>query len=241
MSPRAHRRGPLRRDPVRARRRGRPRALLAVALALVAAVALGGPARASAGGEDAVRLSTDGSAWAADLTTSLFGADALVVPGATVVRDLWVRNDGPGAARVLVDLAPDVDPAQARTGLGAWLDVALDGTRPDGATWRGPVLDPGEATRVEVRVAMSADAPSSTRRSVAGVLESVHLVAVADGAAPPGGGRGSLPRTGADAWAVLAVAALAAGAGVLLARAGSAGRAPRDRVQDARPESGPSA
>ncbi len=213
--------------------------LLAVVLAGPGQAAVGATARAAAGPavgvaagtgavsgeEDALRLSADGATWAPGLPASLFGPDALVVPGATVARDLWVRNDGPTAARVLVDLAPDVDPTAARTGLGAWLDVRLDGAVPGAATWEGPVLDPGEVGRVEVSVAMSAAAPSSTRRSVAGVLETVHLVGVADAAPPivpgepPSTGPG-LARTGADAWGLAVAAALAAGAGLVLARLG---------------------
>ncbi|MDF9874894.1 hypothetical protein [Cellulosimicrobium cellulans] len=181
---------------------------------------------AATGEEDALRLSVDGTTWAPGLSASLFGSDALVVPGATGTRDLWVRNDGPTAARVLVELAPDVDPTTPRTGLGAWLDVRLDGAAPVTATWEGPVLDPGEAGRVAVSVAMSADAPSSTRRSVAGVLETVHLVGVAGLVAPPAAreepasaGPG-LARTGVDAWWLATAAALAASAGLVLARLG---------------------
>jgi hypothetical protein len=180
------------------------------------------------GDEDALRLSVDGTTWAPGLPASLFGSDALVVPGATVARDLWVRNDGPTAARVLVELAPDVDPTVPRTGLGAWLDVRLDGAAPVAATWEGPVLDPGESGRVEVSVAMSPDALSSTRRSVAGVLETVHLVGVTDPAPPPAAGEEppsagpGLARTGVDAWWLATAAALAAGAGLVLARLGRA-------------------
>ncbi|MFB8227163.1 hypothetical protein [Cellulosimicrobium sp. NPDC055967] len=185
----------------------------------------GAGAGAAPGEEDALRLSADGATWATGLPASLFGPDALVVPGATVARDLWVRNDGPTAARVLVDLAADVDPAVARTGLGAWLDVRLDGVAPGAATWEGPVLDPGEVGRVEVSGAMSADAPSSTRRSVAGVLEAVHLVGVpGTGPAPAPGEPPStgpaLARTGADTWWLATAAALAVGAGLALARLG---------------------
>ncbi|MBN0042439.1 hypothetical protein JN535_20015 [Cellulosimicrobium cellulans] len=202
------------------------RALAGVLLAVLLAGS-GAPAAAAAdtapGGDEALRLSTDGATWATQLPASLFGPDALVVPGSTVERDLWVRNDGPTAARVLVDLADDVDPTAGGAGLGAWLDVRLDGAEPDAATWAGPVLDPGEAARVEVGVAMSADAPSSTRRSVAGVLEAVHLVGVADAVRPPAGqpptGPG-LARTGADAWWLAVAAVLATGTGVLLGRLG---------------------
>ena len=222
--------------------RGPLRALSGVLLAVVlagpgqavvgaTASAAAGPAVGTAAGtgaaseEDALRLSADGATWETGLPAPLFGPDALVVPGATVARDLWVRNDGPTAARVLVDLAPDVDPTDPRTGLGAWLDVRLDGAVLGAATWEGPVLDPGEVGRVEVSVAMSAAAPSSTRRSVAGVLETVHLVGVADAAPPivpgepPSTGPG-LARTGADAWGLAVAAALAAGAGLVLARLG---------------------
>lgn len=225
--------------------RGPLRALAGVLLAVVlagpgqavvgaTASAAAGPAAGTAAGtgtgaasgeEDALRLSADGATWETGLPAPLFGPDALVVPGATVARDLWVRNDGPTAARVLVDLAADVDPAAVRTGLGAWLDVRLDGGTPGAATWEGPVLDPGEVGRVEVSVAMSADAPSSTRRSVAGVLEAVHLVGVpGTGPAPapgepPSTGPG-LARTGADTWWLATAAALAAGAGLALARLG---------------------
>lgn len=222
--------------------RGPLRALSGVLLAVVlagpgqavvgaTASAAAGPAVGTAAGtgaaseEDALRLSADGATWETGLPAPLFGPDALVVPGATVARDLWVRNDGPTAARVLVDLAADVDPAAVRTGLGAWLDVRLDGGTPGAETWEGPVLDPGEVGRVEVSVAMSADAPSSTRRSVAGVLEAVHLVGVpGTGPAPapgepPSTGPG-LARTGADTWWLATAAALAAGAGLALARLG---------------------
>ncbi|MGM7424145.1 hypothetical protein [Cellulosimicrobium sp. CpK407] len=194
---------------------------------------VGTGAVAASGEEDALRLSADGATWATGLPASLFGPDALVVPGATVARDLWVRNDGPTAARVLVDLAADVDPAVVRTGLGAWLDVRLDGAAPRAATWEGPVLDPGEVGRVEVSVAMSADAPSSTRRSVAGVLETVHLVGVpGTGPAPapgepPSTGPG-LARTGVDTWWLATAAALAAGASLALARLGRARAASSD-------------
>ncbi|MFF2269956.1 hypothetical protein ACFVTZ_16970 [Cellulosimicrobium cellulans] len=224
--------------------RGARRALAGVLLAVVLAgpghAAVGATAGTSTGAstgtstgpatgdEDALRLSADGTTWAPGLPASLFGSDALVVPGTTVARDLWVRNDGPTAARVLVDLAPDVDPTVPRTGLGAWLDVRLDGVEPVAATWEGPVLDPGEASRVEVSVAMSAEAPSSTRRSVAGVLETVHLVGVTDPAPPPAAGEEppstgpGLARTGADVWWLAAAAALAAAAGLVLAGLGRA-------------------
>lgn len=123
----------------------------------------GAGAGAAPGEEDALRLSADGATWATGLPASLFGPDALVVPGATVARDLWVRNDGPTAARVLVDLAADVDPAVDRPRPGAHRGrhvVARDrggarglrrpGARPSGTRTRGVVRRPltcGDARR----------------------------------------------------------------------------------------------
>lgn len=100
-----------------------------IVVTAIAVVALGA---APAHADDEIGLSRDGVTWAPQLSGPLFAPDFRFVPGDVEVRSFRVRNDGPSAGVLTVDVvATDPDALlvsdditiEARVGTGAWLEV----------------------------------------------------------------------------------------------------------------------
>ncbi|MBM0123177.1 hypothetical protein [Pimelobacter simplex] len=107
--------------------------------ALVAAAVLAvGVAAAPAHADDEIGLSRDGLTWVPALTTPLYEAGFTWVPGDVEERSFRVRNDGPSAGELLVDVVASDPQAllaspdfllEARVGSGPWVEVAPGTTR----------------------------------------------------------------------------------------------------------------
>ena len=202
-----------------------------VAAAVLAVGATAAPAHA----DDEVGLSLDGVSWANQLAAPLFDDDLRWAPGDTDAASFLVRNDGPSAGEVTVDviaadpdglLASDAFLLEARLGTGPWVEVLAGSTRLDpvlldiaeGARTRITVrgtFDPqttdhqDEIAPFQVRVTMAEDG------DVAGVDESDGDVGGADA--------GGLPDTGSGfgiglIW--LAAGLIGAGFALVLPRRG---------------------
>lgn len=130
-----------------------------VAAAVLAVCASAAPARAD--GE--IGLSSDGVTWVRQLTTPLYDAGFAWVPGDVEERSFRVRNDGPSAGELTVDVvagdpqaflaSPDLL-LEARVGSGPWVEVV------PGTTHLQPaVLDiaKGADTSVTVRGTLRAE------------------------------------------------------------------------------------
>ncbi|QSR26745.1 hypothetical protein CFH99_14020 [Nocardioides aromaticivorans] len=123
-------------------------------------------AAAPAHADDEIGLSRDGVSWSSELTAPLFEPSFRFVPGDQEVRSFRVRNDGPSAGVLTVDvvasdpdllLADDDFTLEARIGNGAWLPVEAGTTR---AATELEVAE-GAQTRVSVRATFDWD---STRQ-----------------------------------------------------------------------------
>ncbi|KRC48991.1 MULTISPECIES: LPXTG cell wall anchor domain-containing protein [unclassified Nocardioides] len=148
----------------------------AIAAAVVTLVAA--PAHA----DDEIGLSRDGVTWSTELTAPLFDPDFRFVPGDQEVRSFRVRNDGPSAGVLTVDviasdpdllLADDDFTLEARIGNGPWLSVGAGTTR---AVTELKVAE-GAQTRVSVRATFDWD----STRQVQSVPFRVHLNLAEDG------------------------------------------------------------
>ncbi|WP_408899307.1 hypothetical protein ACJ5H2_09430 [Nocardioides sp. R1-1] len=195
-----------------------------VAAALMAVGAAAAPAHA----EDEIGLSRDGVAWAPELTTPLFDPAFRWIPGDVEERTFWVRNEGPSAGELSVDvLATDTQALlaspdfllEARLGAGPWVEVLGGTTRV-----QPPVLDlPTDAAttitvrgtfRPETTAHMDEIAPFVVRVSMA---EAGDIAGVEDDDGDAGAG--ALPDTGsAFGTGLLWLAAGLVGAGIALAR-----------------------
>jgi LPXTG-motif cell wall-anchored protein len=152
----------------------------AVVLASVAA-AVGGSAAQAA---DELELSTDGLTWTSTLPDSIFGDPRVLVPGDVVAGRLWLRNASGDRARVDLRVAPGLGDGSAS--LGGALELTIDGARVGGGSrWSGPALAPGGVARVELRVALPADADNGTRASTVRVIDAAVLVQTAVGSGEP--------------------------------------------------------
>lgn len=208
------------------------RLVAAVAVALVAA--LGDPSAAAADG--GVEVSPDGTTWSSELGGTLLADASGMVPGDVATGDLWVRNGSDVEARVRVRVQPGVGDGSAS--LAGSLRVLVDGDEiAGGATWRGPVLAPGDVIRIPLVVGFDPDAASGALQ-VAQVLDRVTLVDVAsepdqepdpdddyaftggdDDGGGPDGPDGGLAHTGSDVVPVGAAAvACVLGGALLVAR-----------------------
>ncbi|GAA4824839.1 hypothetical protein ACFQ0K_17920 [Nocardioides caeni] len=111
------------------------RRLALMASTAVAVVVVGAaPAHAA----DEIGLSTDGLTWSNELTSPLFDPDFRVVPGDVEERSFLVRNDGPSAGVLTVDVVaedPDLLLAdsdivlEAKVGNRPWVPVDEGETR----------------------------------------------------------------------------------------------------------------
>ena len=199
-------------------------AALTVALALVA----GGGATA-AHAVDYIGLSTDGQRWSAHLAAPLFESSARWVPGDSDTAAFYVRNQGPSAGTLRIEVRSD-DPdqllrnddirLQARTGGGSWVDLVESQAPRRVATSTVPAR---AQTRLEVRATFDARSGNQSQADRAGLGLAVYLSgdspSPGDGSAD--GPRGPLPHTGADGigW-LLIIAAMSIGFGIALRRAG---------------------
>ncbi|MFD1716321.1 hypothetical protein [Georgenia deserti] len=173
---------------------------IAAVVCLALALLLAAPARAAA---DEVALSADGATWSADLTDPLFDPELRWVPGDARTADLWVRNDGDGAAELTVAAhIADGD------GLIANRDIALEIRRGDG-TWAELVaqdaielgrMDDGEAEQLEVRAAFDPESGNASMSRTLRFSFEVTLTQADDPQDPgdqegeaPGGGGGDRP------------------------------------------------
>ncbi|WP_182376576.1 LPXTG cell wall anchor domain-containing protein [Nocardioides sp. WS12] len=123
-----------------------------VAAAVLAVGATAAPAHA----DDEVGLSVDGVSWANQLAAPLFDDDLRWAPGDTDDASFLVRNDGPSAGEVTVDviatdpdglLASDAFLLEARVGTGPWVEVLAGNTRLAPA-----LLDIAEGARTRITV-----------------------------------------------------------------------------------------
>ncbi len=174
-----------------------------VATAVLAVGATAAPAHA----DDEVGLSVDGVSWADQLAAPLFDDGLRWAPGDTDDASFLVRNDGPSAGEVTVDvvatdpdglLASDAFLLEARVGTGPWVEVLEGSTRLD------PVLlDIAQGARARITVRGTFDpattdhqdeiAPFHVRVTVA---EDGDIGGVDEEGGEVGGVEGGLPDTG---------------------------------------------
>lgn len=200
-----------------------PRALL-LGTTLTLATCLGASPAAAA---EQVGLSSDGVTWQDSLTTPLFVPELRWVPGDRDTATFYVRNRGPSAATMTIDvtagdadqlLAEDDLEVDVRTGDGAWQRV------PNGGTTTALVRDSlaeGATTDVDVRVGFAWLSPNRSQRKELPLSLMVTLVQAGPVGPGPGDDPGGwLPGTGADfpPWMLwLAAVLLGAGGAVLVA------------------------
>jgi len=125
----------------------------AAVLALAAAAAMAAPAWAN----DEIGLSSDGVTWVHQLTTPLYDPGFAWVPGDVEERSFRVRNDGPSAGELTVQVVAQDPQAllaspdfvlEARVGSGAWVEVGAGVTPLQSAVLDVPR---GAQTSVSVR------------------------------------------------------------------------------------------
>jgi hypothetical protein len=203
----------------------RTAALVATVAAVVAGVAA--PAHA----DDEIGLSVDGVTWSTQLAAPLFPPGFLWVPGDVEEATFLVRNDGPSAGELTVDviaedpdafLASDALVLEARLGNGTWTDVQPGTTRVDPAQF---AVAEGQSTSVTVRGTFLPEAtaqedsivPFRVRVTMSGDGD-VGGVDAGDGGGEVGGvDDGILPDTGSPiALGLLWLVAGLIGAGVAL-------------------------
>lgn len=212
------------------------RRLVSIGAAAAAVVAL---AAAPAHADDEIGLSYDGVTWSEELPAGLFESDFRFVPGDVEVRSFRVRNEGPSAGRLTVDvIASDPDDLlvaddfviEARVTGGDWIDVG------PGVTNAGAdiAIPQGAQTRVYVRAAFDWDSTRQLQRvpfrvrlymaedgDVGGVDDGNGNGNGDGGGGDVGGVEGSLPDTGSPLGAgTIWLAAGLIGAGLALLRRG---------------------
>lgn len=111
------------------------RHLATIGATALAVVALGA---APAHADEEIGLSRDGVTWSETLAAPLFAPDFRFVPGDVEQRSFRVRNDGPSAGVLTVDvfaadpdalLVDDYFVIEARVGAGPWVPVETGTTR----------------------------------------------------------------------------------------------------------------
>lgn len=208
---------------------------LAAAAALATLVVAGAAAPASA--DDEIGLSRDGVSWSRQLDAPLFDDAFLWVPGDIEQESFIVRNDGPSAGELAVDvvsedpdglLASDAFLLEARVGTGEWVEIAAGTTAvtptvldvPEGARTRITVrgtfrpettdhMDEIAPFRVRVTLSEDGDVGGETEGNGGGEV----------------GGQDALPDTGSPLGSgVIWFAAALIGAGIALVRPGRESR-----------------
>ncbi|MEW1707874.1 signal peptidase I [Microbacterium sp. NPDC089190] len=208
-------------DLRRPRRRSRtPMVVVAAILAASCSVAVPAPARADTVGSSPARLlvSDDGEHFVADGSIRLFAPDGPLVPGASSVATLWIRNGSadPARAGLRLETTDDGDPASRALADALRLVVASVPVPPGGA-WVSEIIPAGRTVRLDMALRLDAEAQNDSRRGRATVTPVVQLTeAIADAVLPGRPTSAELPRTGAPAapvgLVIVATAALIAGA-----------------------------
>ncbi|ROR73350.1 hypothetical protein [Bogoriella caseilytica] len=157
---------------------------LACALGLLFAVfasgVAGSPAAATA--QAPLEYSTDGRSWSAT-PPDLFGDD-LLIPGSEVTSRFWVRHHGHGTARLALHLN-EVGGAARAAPIHQWLRFRFNGHEVvPGAAAHDTIAHPGEATAVQLDIALASAAPPDTRHEQVQILSAISFSAVPDGAEP---------------------------------------------------------
>lgn len=188
---------------------------MALAAGLVmssAAVAPPASADVPAGTDDELVLSVDGSSWAPDIGTALFGEDFVWVPGDVEAGTLYARNISGEAATATATVVLDAGADGSATALADELHVRTrlgSGPWTDGVRSADVVLGPQEVLPIDVEVAFDPAATNASMRQSVGLDVLVTLAGdvagggVDDpgaGAGPDAGqrGPGALPWTGAN-------------------------------------------
>lgn len=209
---------------------------------LLAMGLLGAPAAAA---QDEIGLSRDQTTWTASLDGPLLDPGLRWVPGDAAEESFYVRNLGPSAGRLTVDvhstggrlLAPDALDLAARVDGRPWVQLT-NGT--PSAELTDQALAEDAQARVRLRVRFLDAAPNDTMNRTTRVGFRIYLRGDAGPADPdpspdPDPQPGPLPDTGSGVWLwMLWVAAALIGSGLaLVAGARRTKRAgpldPRDR------------
>ncbi|MCR1783096.1 hypothetical protein KVF89_11165 [Nocardioides carbamazepini] len=202
-----------------------------LAALLAAAVLAVGAGAAPAHADDETGLSTDGVTWLPQLTAPLYDAAFRWVPGDVEERSFRVRNDGPSAGELSVEVLA-TDPAgllaspdfhlEARVGQGPWTEVLVGTTRIQPTVLGVPRGGDTSVTvrgtfRPEATARFQEVAPFEVRVTMA---ETGEVAGVED----DGGGGvsgGALPDTGSPfGIGLIWIAAGLVGAGIALVRPG---------------------
>ena len=193
------------------------RVLLGALVALALTVATAPPARAA--GE--IALSLDGRTWHQHLTTPLFDPGFRWVPGDQQERTFWVRNQGPTAAFLQIQLQtadPDALLANGdielsvRDRSGDW--VRLASTSPSVVSGPAPIARDGVA-RFSVRAAFRPDSTNRTQNDRLALTFEIQLTQAGGASGPESAG---LPDTGAavSGWMIWLAAILLGSGGALV-------------------------
>ena len=197
---------------------------------IAAAVLAVGVTAAPAAADGEIGLSQDGTTWTRELDLPLFDDDGFVwVPGDVEQDSVLVRNDGPSAGEIAVEvvaedpdglLASEAFLLEARVGTGDWVEIGA------GTTALAPaVLDIAQGARTEVAV-RGTFRPETTDHEDELAPFRLHITLSEDGdvggeddSAGGAGGGGDLPATGsAFGWTTICLAAGLIGAGIALVR-----------------------
>jgi hypothetical protein len=179
-----------------------------------------GPGSVAAGRTGVVAVSADGVHWSSGFAAPLFDPQARWVPGERRTASFFVRNGGPSAATLRLQVRAVADELvqthdlrfAARTDGGSWMPLPQD---PDSAILRVGPLPAGEHSHVDVQATF---ASGSTNQSQSRSSELWFVVRLSDARTDS---RGGLPDTGAPVVAPLvlvAAALIATGTGLVRRR-----------------------
>jgi hypothetical protein len=174
---------------------GRRRLLsvLAIVALLVAGLGLWAAAPAMAAPKP-IGLSLDGVTYADDLPASLY-AGALIVPGDTVLRSFYVKNQAADAGNLAVALqgVTGIDSVMvsalsvnADAGAGAGPNVTFPSANPCRSLISGVALAPGGVVRVDVRLTLGSSISGLTSQSSVGSFDLRLTLTSTDVPAPTG-------------------------------------------------------
>jgi hypothetical protein len=174
---------------------GRRRLLSVLAVVALLAVGLGLWAAAPAmAAPKPIGLSLDGVTYTDDLPTSLY-AGALIVPGDTVLRSFYVKNQAADAGNLAVALqgVTGIDSVMvsalsvnADAGAGAGPNVTFPSANPCRSLISGVALAPGGVVRVDVRLTLGSSISGLTSQSSVGSFDLRLTLTSTDVPAPTG-------------------------------------------------------
>ncbi|PZQ91984.1 MAG: hypothetical protein DI534_03330 [Leifsonia xyli] len=184
----------------------RRRVIIAAAFALLLGV-VASPAQAASAASDPLGVSHDGVTFASAYSGNLFGG-AQIVPGGTITRSFWVKNQASTAGNLAVAIR-DVGgtdgvfisalSVSADAGVGSGPTVELADVAPCSTLVRGVGMSAGAIVRVDVSLALSDTLTGTEAQRSLGEFDIIATltstdVAAPDGCtapvAPPGGGSG---------------------------------------------------